>query len=149
MSLLPIIYTSVLIFCGLVTVVLVVSYTMYKMKGGGPKPAIVPANEPVNYSRQRNNITVNKVYSVNNGYSQKKYGTNRSHEELMFYKKPITAQRTSQQTRRTSTPRIQIINKPVEKKIVVVRKSANYNSYDANNFLGYYNENERSVLIQA
>lgn len=122
---------------------------MYKMKGGGPKPAIVRTNEQNNYSRQRNNIAVNKVYYVNNGQSQKKYVTNRTQEELMFYKKPVTLERTAQPSRRTSAPRIQVINKPVEKKIVVVRKSANYNSYDANNFLGYYNENERSVLIQA
>lgn len=148
MSLLPIIYTSVLIFCGLVIVVLVVSYTMYKIKGGGPKPAIVPVNKPVNYPQQRS-INVNKVHSVNSGYSQKKYATTRSHEELMFYKKPVSMHRTSQPTKRTAAPRIQVINKPVEKKIVVVRKSANYNSYDANNFLGYYNENERGVLIQA
>lgn len=149
MSLLPIIYTSVLIFCGLVTTVLVISYTLYKIKGGGPKPATVPVAKPLNNQAQ-SVVNVKRTHSINRNYQQKNYNTYRTQEDLMFYKKPVNLQRTQHQsTRKTTAPRIQIINKPVEKKIVVVRKSNNYNSYDSNNFLGYYNENERSVLIQA
>lgn len=149
MSLLPIIYTSVLIFCGLVTTVLVISYTLYKIKGGGPKPAIVPVTKPLNNQAQ-SVVNVKRTHSINRNYQQKNYNAYRTQEDLMFYKKPVNLHRTHHQsTRKTTAPRIQIINKPVEKKIVVVRKSNNYNSYDSNNFLGYYNENERSVLIQA
>lgn len=149
MSLLPIIYTSVLIFCGLVTTVLVVSYILYKIKGGGPKPALVPVTKSINYQTQ-SVVNVKRTHSINRINQQKNYNTSRTQEDLMFYKKLANLQRTQHQSIRKSTaPRIQIINKPVEKKIVVVRKSNNYNSYDTNNFLGYYNENERSVLIQA
>lgn len=147
MSLLPIIYTSVLIFCGVVSTVLLVSYIIYKAKGGGPKPAAVQAVRTVNHSQLRNR-KMNQV-PVSNNYTHRNYKTTRNQDDLMFYKKPVSVQLTQPVRRKPAAPRVQVINKPVEKRIVVVRKSANYHSYNANNFLGYYNENEKGVLIQA
>ena len=149
MSLLPIIYTSVLIFCGVVTTILLVSYIIYKAKGGAPKPAslqtVKVSKQPQRRTKQINNINVVKSHY---GYSHKNYRTTRNQEDLMFYKKPVGMQSTHPTRKKSLAPRIQVLNKPTEKKIVVVRKSP-VSTFDANNFLGYYNENERGVLIQA
>ena len=149
MSLLPIIYTSVLIFCGVVTTVLLVSYIIYKAKGGAPKPASLQtvkiSTQPQRRPKHVNNINIVKSHS---SHSHRNYRATRNQEDLMFYKKPVNLYATQPTSRKSTAPRVQVINKPTEKKIVVVRKSS-VNSFDANNFLGYYNENERGVLIQA
>lgn len=147
MSLLPIIYTSVLIFTGVVTTVLLVSYIIYRAKGGGPKPAAVEAINTAHYPQQRRKPQSTNLYSVPN-HSSRNLRTTSNQANLMFYKKPVSASHTQNVRRQSSAPRLQVLNKPSEKKIVVVKKSAS-SSYDANNFLGYYNENERGVLIQA
>ena len=126
---------SLLIFFGLVTALLLVSYLIYKVKGGGP-------------NTQRNRTNNNKVYTSNR-MEHPNYRS-RNHNKPMIVRKATTASNTMYSTRGGSlAPRIQILNKPTDKKIVVVRKSLNNNSYDSNNFLGYYNENKRGVLVQA
>ena len=147
MSLLPIIYTSLLIFCCVVTTVLLVSYIIYKAKGGGPKPAAVQEVTQSHYPQQRTR-QISKTHAVS-GHSNRGYRTNGNQtDHLISYKKPIVPTHFQTSQRQTSVPRVQVLNKPTEKKIVVVRKSINKNSYDANNFLGYYKENEQGVLSQ-
>ena len=139
---------SLLIFFGLVTALLLVSYLIYKVKGGGPKPAMVQYSQNIDYNTQRNRTNNNKVYTSNR-MEHPNYRS-RNHNKPMIVRKATTASNTMYSTRGGSlAPRIQILNKPTDKKIVVVRKSLNNNSYDSNNFLGYYNENKRGVLVQA
>ena len=146
MSLLPIIYTSLLIFCCVVTTVLLVSYIVYKAKGGGPKPAALKEITPSHYPQQRAQHRSKTPRTIS--HSQVNSRTTGLQNDQMFYKKPIVSPYLQTPQRQASAPRVQVLNKPTDKKIVVVRKSVNKNSYDANNFLGYYNENERGVLSQ-
>lgn len=139
MSLLPIIYTSVLIFASLVTTVLLISYIIYRIKGGAPKPASIMVNQPNIQATQRR--PVSRVNSSNMNYR-----SNRVQNHNTYYKKPVSVNKPSQISRKTSGPRLQVLNKPTEKKIVVVRKS-NSNTA-AENFLNYY-EGERRVFVHA
>ncbi|MBU2494405.1 MAG: hypothetical protein KJ571_17405 [Bacteroidetes bacterium] len=147
MSLLPIIYTSLLIFASLATTVLIVSYIIFKAKGGGPKPAVINNVQHVKKQQTRSVNTINTHIPKN--YSQRNQTPVRNQNDLMFYKKPISTNSTYYNNKKTSVPRIQIINKPTEKKVVVVRRQAVPSTYDSNNFLGYYHENEKGVLFQA
>ena len=158
MSLLPIIYTSVLIFCGFVTTVLLISYIIYKVRGGEQRPATVnlayqkadhaSQTRKLSYSDSKANYSTPKSNTVRS-YSKTQYAPNK----LKYYKKASSTNPIRTQSTATSAPRIQVINNiktTPEKKIVVVRKSNNYNNtYASNKILSYYTENESGAFIRA
>ena len=149
---------SILIFFGLVTAVLSISYIIYKVKGGGKNPVSKsPAYEQTKNSFQAGKVTYRNIqnnFSNQSSFMVTDYGTtNYTVDNIKYYKRPKNTNTNCSNDKLTSVPRLQIMNNnksTPRKKIMVVSKYQNYhNKYESDKILNYYSENGDGVFIKA
>jgi hypothetical protein len=157
MTLVPIIYTSLLIFSAVLVFVILVSYISYKAKGGNKRThlATVPISHQHSVHVQHAPIIIRKERPIISGNVEPRNFSHQNNYSKQVGKKHIEDKKISQypddgssrrQLRQTREDRIAIMNNTVVQKAPVSERKTSIQLNDAN-LLNYYSDIPNSEFL--